>query len=477
MVPKSLTNNQLGLILMESNIDNSPFKNSSWLNAWTKKFCSATVLYKAGIHKRSGHSAYRLLQLFLALRFSGNNVYRFQGEDNSLPERSAFYEFLAQKRYNWELLVVTVAQQLIAFFTPLTAARHDRVLILDDSSYKRNRSKKVELLGRHHDHNDTTFYKGFRMLTLAWSDGHSLVPLGFELLSNAAKEKRLGATPDYDGRTHFGKRCKRATQKTLDVASSMIDWVVGKKGVTADYLVCDSWFSFPGHVQALSKHLPVICMLKDLPSISFLHNRRIYQLKSLYEKVNKIKRTNAFKGSPIIGSITVQMLNGPTIRVVFVRDSRTPGRWLALASTDLTISPERVCRIYAKRWAIEVFFKQIKQELGLASEVEVRSYAALVAHTSIVYLRYMMLAYYHRQQTDDKTIPGLFHAFSEELKTMSMQLCLQIIRLELVELLLSRGHVQLCGQVVKLFSCFYDRHPMLSSYTIELQCLTANPES
>lgn len=462
---------------MALNIDNSAFKNSSWLNAWTKKFCSPTVLCQAGIHKRSGYSAYRLLQLFLALRFSNNKVYRFQREDTHLPERSAFYEFLAQKRYNWERLVFTVAQQLLAFFTPLTDSRRDRVLILDDSSYKRNRSKKVELLGWHHDHNDNTYYKGFRMLTLAWSDGHSLVPLGFELLSNAAKEKRIGATPDNDGRTHFGKRCKRATQKTVDVASSMIDWMVGSKGVTADYLVCDSWFCFPGHVRALSKHLPVVCMLKDLPSISFLHNRRIYQLKSLYQKVNKRKRSNAFKGSPIIASITVQMLNGPKVRVVFVRDSRTPGQWLAIASTDLNISPERVCRIYAKRWAIEVFFKHIKQELGLASEVEVRSYAALVAHTNIVYLRYMMLAYYHRQQTDDKTIPGLFYAYSEELQTMSMQLCLQIIRLELVNLLLSAAHVELCAQVVELFHSFYDRHPMLSAYTIELQCLTANPES
>ncbi len=124
-----------------------------------------------------------------------------------------------------------------------------------------------------------------------------------------------------------------------------------------------------------------------------------------------------------------------------------------------------------------MFFKQTKQELGLASEVEVHSYAAVIAHTSIVYLRYMMLAYYRRQQTDDKTIPGLFHAFSEELKIMSMQLCLQIIRLELVELLSSRGHDQLCGQVVELFSSFYDRHPMLSGYSIELQCLTAKPES
>ena len=107
------------------------------------------------------------------------------------------------------------------------------------------------------------------MLTLSWIDGHSLVSLGFELLSNVAKEKRIGAIPDYDGRTHFGKRCKRVTQKTLNLATSMLDWI-HKKSITADYLVCDSWFSLPPQVNALIKHLPVICMRKDLSSISFL---------------------------------------------------------------------------------------------------------------------------------------------------------------------------------------------------------------
>ena len=476
MVSKSLTNNQLRLILVNTNIDNSFFKNSSWLIAWTKQFCSATDLYRAGIHKRSGYTALLILQYMLALPFSQVQLYRFQANKNALPERSAFYEFLRQTRYNWERFLFTVAQQIVAFFNTLTNERHDRVFILDESPYKRKRSKKVELLGRHHDHNDNTFYKGFRMLTLAWSDGHSLIPLGFELLSNAQKDKRIGAIPDHDGRTHFGKRCRRATQKTIEVASSMVNRIYSK-GLKADYLVCDSWFSFPSHIRSLSEHLPVICMLKDLPAISYLHNGRIHSLKKLCKKVKDAQRNNAFADSPIIGSITVEMLNGPKVRVVFVQDTNNPERWLALASTDLEISARRICRIYAKRWAIEVFFKQTKQDLGLAGEVEVRSYAALIAHTSIVYLRYMMLAYYHRQQTDDKTIPGLFSAFSEELKTTAMRLCLQIILIELVELLLRRGQVHLCGQVVGLFERFYDNHPVLSQYGIDLQLLTTNPES
>jgi len=351
MVSKSFTHNQLGLILMASNIEHSSFKNSSWLLTWTHQFCTGTLLYRAGIYKRSGHSASRMLELLLALCFSHNNLFRFQGDDNKLPERSAFYSFLAQTRYNWELLVFSVAQQIITFMTTLTSSGQLRVLILDDSPYKRDRSKKVELLGRHHDHNDNTFYKGFRMLTLAWSDGHSLIPLGFELLTNSEKKKRIGAIPDYDGRTHFGKRCTRAMQKTVDVASAMIGRV-WSKGLRADYLVCDSWFSYPAQIKDLSTHLPVVCRLKDVPSTAFLHNGRVYRLKGLYEYVNRIKRQNAFKGSPIVGSITVQMLSGPKVRVVFLRDRGNPEKWLAIASTDITLSPRKICRVYAKRWAI-----------------------------------------------------------------------------------------------------------------------------
>src|SRR5699024_5269302 len=66
--------------------------------------------------------------------------------------------------------------------------RHDRpkVLIFDDSSYDRNRSKHVELLARCFDHasQKMRFYKGFRMLTLGWSDGATFLPVDFSLLSS-----------------------------------------------------------------------------------------------------------------------------------------------------------------------------------------------------------------------------------------------------------------------------------------------------
>lgn len=78
------------------------------------------------------------------------------------------------------------------------------------------------------------------------------------------------------------------------------------------------------------------------------------------------------------------MLSGPKVRIVFLCDTGNPERWPALASTDTSLTAERICRIYAKRWTIEIFFKQAKQQMGLAREFQVRNYAAQIAHTSII---------------------------------------------------------------------------------------------
>ena len=65
------------------------------------------------------------------------------------------------------------------------------------------------------------------MLTMAWSDEHSLVPLDFELLTNSDTNKRLGEQPEVDMRTHLGRRCvaatSKATDQTLNIAGSSLE--------------------------------------------------------------------------------------------------------------------------------------------------------------------------------------------------------------------------------------------------------------
>jgi hypothetical protein len=57
------------------------------------------------------------------------------------------------------------------------------------------------------------------------------------------------------------------------------------------------------------------------------------------------------------------------------------------------LADEEIERIYGKRWDIEVFFKMAKQHLKLAKEIQCRDFDALIAHTTMVFMRYMFLAY------------------------------------------------------------------------------------
>lgn len=77
------------------------------------------------------------------------------------------------------LLLSTYAIQMVQSFT---SAKRITPFIIDDSMFERNRSKKVELLARFKDHAKNCYYKGFRMLTLGWTDGHTFIPIDFSLL-------------------------------------------------------------------------------------------------------------------------------------------------------------------------------------------------------------------------------------------------------------------------------------------------------
>ena len=76
-------------------------------------------------------------------------------------------------------------------------------------------------------------------------------------------------------------------------------------------------------------------------------------------------------------------------------------------------------RIPRQSFTRQVLFKMAKQHLKLAKEMQCRDYDALVAHTTIVFMRYMFLAYQNRTQTDDRTFGELFYACCEEVADIS----------------------------------------------------------
>ena len=123
--------------------------------------------------------------------------------------------------------------------------------------------------------------------------------------------------------------------------------------------------------------------------------------------------------------------HGIPIKVVFVQNRNKKRDWLAILSTDCTLSEQEIIRIYGMRWDIEVFFKATKSLLRLQKEFQGLSYDLLISHTTIVFTRYIVLSWQNRCHTDQRTLGGLFYELCDEVNDLDWAVALQ----QLIELL------------------------------------------
>ena len=56
----------------------------------------------------------------------------------------------------------------------------------------------------------------------------------------------------------------------------------------------------------------------------------------------------------------------------------------------------------------------------MGSEFQSRSYGAMVSHTTIVFTRYIILEWLHRNQNDEKTYGELFFMYCEDIQDMDL---------------------------------------------------------
>jgi hypothetical protein len=401
------------------------------------RFKIGTLLNRAGIRKMRGLNPLLVLRTIFELAFFGRNIYT--GVHNSRSAalgKDAVYRFLSSPRHNWRRLLGFLAGTVIrGFFQPLTDERREEVLILDDTPYDRSRSKEVELLSRVHDHSSKRYLNGFRMLTLGWSDGASFVPVDHSVLSSPNKKSRIkGITKDLDRRTCGARRRQEAMTKSTDLIVPMVRRALGLF-ISAKYVLMDAWFGFPVVVRSLMRYIHVICMVKNTPKIFYDSEGQSLPLSQIYRKIRKRRGRAQIKGSLIVG-----IGEGKQAKLVFVRrrNRESGSKWLALLCTDLSLPDEEVVRIYGKRWDIEVFFKMAKHYLKLDSEVQVRDFDSILAHSTIVMIRYIFLAVEQRFASDDRTIGGLFLAASEEIRditfTEALLRILSLVRAKVCEL-------------------------------------------
>lgn len=397
------------------------------------RFHLSSALKAANAYKKKGTPASEIFQYLFLLIFSNRSMYMNLLTGRNTPDfaKDTVYRFMKMIQINWIWFTTILSSRIIKeAIVPLDSKDRANVLIIDDSMFERNRSKKVELLAKVYDHAKHGYKFGFRMLTLGWSDGSTFLPVNSILLSTENKKNRINEAKSVDKRTVGYRRRSLALEKGTHAMLELLKHAK-KADIPANYVLFDSWFSSPSSIHSVKEiGYDVIGMVKKTPKMFFRYDGEDMSLISIYNKSKKRRGRSRY-----LLSVMVDVVKDEEIipaKVVYIRNRNKRNEYLCLISTDVDLDEDEIIRIYGKRWDIEVFFKVCKSYLNLCKECRSMSYDAMTAHTAVVFTRYMMLSLENRESNDERSLGELFLYFSDEMSDITwiqaLGLMLQMFR-------------------------------------------------
>ena len=390
-----------------------------------------SLLSRCGGSKLKGVSVRSLFAYTLtkALRMGSFYMQQRMGQIREGFSKNTYYRFIMSPRTNWLRFTTLLSERIInEHIRPLTSENRDDCFVIDDSLYERAGYKHTEYASRVFDHVSMRHKKGFRLLTLGWTDGCTFLPINFSLLASNKAENVLGPHGKVDKRTIAGKRRLMACQKATVVMVELLKTALSA-GHKAKYVLFDSWFSNPKQILDIKGlGLNVIAMVKRSNKRTYMFEGKRQDIKKIFASCKKRRGRSRY-----LLSVAVKVgqdrngENGTDARIVCVRNRNNRKDWIAIICTDMSLSENDIIRIYGHRWDIEVFFKTCKSSLLLRKGYHGLSYDGLTAHVSIVFTRYMLLAVSKRDNEDDRTLGELFYIMIAEVADITYQESMQII--------------------------------------------------
>ena len=402
------------------------------ISSFFSTFGIGNLLCKCNAQKEKGIPVIDIFKYKLCNVFSNRSMY-MQHKTGSFKEtfsKNTFYRFLNNSKTNWMRFTTILSKKVADTVEPLTNEDRINAFVVDDSLFERTSCKKTELGSRIFDHTSMKYRKGYRLMTLGWTDGNTFLPINSSLLASSKESNLIGPVETFDGRSLAAKRRKLAQMKGTDVMIELLK-TAQVAGHHADYVLFDTWFSNPAQLLAVKElGLDSIAMIKKSSRIFYEYEGEMLSIKKLFGICKKRRGRSKY-----LLSVNVMVGNEQKIpaKIVCVRNKQNKKDWVAFICTNPDLSEEEIIRIYGKRWQIEVFFKTCKSYLQLISECHSLSYDALTAHVAIVFTRYLMIAIEQRRTEDNRTLGEIFFFFTDELMDITFGESFQIILTAMME--------------------------------------------
>ena len=402
------------------------------ISSFFSRFKIGNLLRKCNAQKEKGVPVIDIFKYKLCNVFADRSMYMQQktGSFKETFSKNTFYRFLNSPKTNWLRFTSLLSKAVADTIEPLTGKDRVNAFVVDDSLFERTSCQKTELGSRVFDHTSMKYRKGYRLMTVGWTDGNTFLPVNSSLLASSKEQNLIGHVDHYDGRSLAAKRRVLAQMKGTDVMIELLK-SAQKAGHHADYVLFDTWFSSPAQLVGVKDlGLDSIAMVKKSSRIYYEYEGEQLSIKKIFGICKKRRGRSKY-----LLSVNVMVGKDKKIpaKIVCVRNKKNKKHRIAVICTNPKLSEEEIIRIYGKRWQIEVFFKTCKTYLQLITECHSLSYDALTAHTAIVFTRYLMIAMEQRRNEDNRTLGEIFFFFTDELSDITFLESFQIILTAMID--------------------------------------------
>jgi hypothetical protein len=312
---------------------------------------------------------------------------------------SVLYDFLGREDINWRGLVGELARRV--YQANDLGPRSQRAFVVDDTSQARA-GRKVEGTSCYFDHTEGRHRKGHQVLQLGLAAEKGFLPLEAQIVTGqtGAIDKPKDK-PFHDQRSSAARDMRRAREQSKhQLFRGMLQRAL-RAGFSACYVLADAWFGCKENIACCleNKLVGIFQMKRGL--LAYRYQGRSYTIYQLYGMVQRRLRPHSrrarFKTASLVVSLNLQTDKGQPacwveVRLVFSAPVRAASAdtWVVFLCTDVKLSEAKILEVYALRWSIEVYFKEIKQHLGFLKEQSGR-YQLAYASVHLAALRYLLL--------------------------------------------------------------------------------------
>jgi hypothetical protein len=312
---------------------------------------------------------------------------------------SVLYDLLGREDINWRGLLGELARKV--YQANDLGPRSQCAFVVDDTTQARA-GRKVEGTSCYFDHTEGRTRKGHQILHLGLAAERGFLPIEAQLvMSEKGRVEKPQDKPFKDQRSAAARDLRRAGEQTKH---SLFRQMLGRAlraGFRAAFVLADAWFGCKENIAyCLANQLTAIFQMKR-GLLTYRYQGADYTAHQLYGKVQRrmrpAHRRARFKTASLVVGLNLET-NGRRparrvkVRLVFSAPVRatSAATWVVFLCTDLDLRETKILGIYSRRWSVEVYFKEIKQNLGFLKEQSGR-YQVAYASVHLAGLRYLLL--------------------------------------------------------------------------------------